>query len=256
MQTFNKLARWLFPILFWVAVWELAAWRVGNILLFPNPRAVVEALFSLLKTETFYKATWRSLWNVLSGIVAATVLGCVWAIATYRIKIIRDLTLPFMTIVKATPVASFIVLFLIWIGSAKVPSVISFLMVLPIVWTNLDEGLSRQDKQLLQVAQIYGFSWTKKLKLLTIPSIKSYFISAIRTSLGLAWKAGIAAEIIAMPRGTIGTMMGKAKQYLNTEEMFAWTLTVIALSLALELGAVTLLNRWENKQPKKEVRVC
>lgn len=256
MQTFNKIVRRFIPLFFWVAVWEIAAWRVGNILLFPNPRAVVQALWELLKTRAFYTSTWHSLWNVLSGILSATILGACLAVATHRVKIIHDLTLPFMTVVKATPVASFIVLFLIWIGSAKVPSVISFLIVLPVVWTNLDEGLARQDKNLLQVTQIYKFSWTKKLKLLTVPSIKPYFISAIRTSLGLAWKAGIAAEIIAMPRGTIGTMMGKAKQYLNTEEMFAWTLTVILLSLVLELGVVALLNRWEGDDTRKETSLC
>ena len=161
-----------------------------------------------------------------------------------------------MTVIKATPVASFIVLLLIWIGSPKVPSVITFLIVLPVIWTNLDEGLQRQDEKLLQVAQIYGFSTFKKLKLLTVPSIKPYFISACRTSLGLAWKAGIAAEIIAMPRGSIGTSIGKAKQYLNTEEMFAWTLTVIVLSLLLELLAVKLLNRWEQKKIKQEDTIC
>lgn len=251
MQNAKKIFRILFPLLFWILVWEIAAWRVGKMLLFPPPRAVLQALWELLKTEGFYKATGRSLWNVLSGILSATILGSVLAVITHRVSILRDLILPLMTVIKATPVASFIVLLLIWIGSAKVPSIITFLIVLPVVWTNLDEGLGRQDEKLLQVARIYGFSPIKTFRILTIPTVKPYFISACRTSLGLAWKAGIAAEIIANPRGTIGTMIGAAKQYLNTEEMFAWTFTVIVLSLLLELGAVSLLNRWERKTPQR-----
>lgn len=252
MQRAKKIIGVLLPVLFWFGVWEFASWRIGKALLFPPPRAVFQALWEMLKTEGFYKATARSIWNVLSGIFTATAMGVVLAFITHRISLLRQLTLPLMTVIKATPVASFIVLLLIWIGSAKVPSVITFLIVLPVVWTNLDEGLERQDEKLLQVTKIYGFSAMKTLRLLTIPTIKPYFISACRTSLGLAWKAGIAAEIIANPRGTIGTKIGAAKQYLNTEEMFAWTLTVIILSLALEFGAMALLNRWEQKQPKQE----
>ena len=256
MQTSKKILRLFLPVLFWVAVWEIAAWRVGNVLLFPNPRAVLQALWELLKTESFYSATGRSLWNVLSGILLATAAGAVLAVLTHHVSLLRLLTLPLMTVVKATPVASFIVLLLIWIGSVKVPAMITFLIVLPVVWTNLDEGLTRQDEKLLQVAQIYRFSQFKTFRLLTLPSIKPYFISACRTSLGLAWKAGIAAEIIAMPRGTVGTMIGKARQYLNTEEMFAWTLTVILLSLLLEAGTVALLNRWECRQRKQGDGIC
>ena len=252
MQRAKKILRVLLPILFWFGIWELASWRIGKALLFPPPRAVFHALWEMLKTESFYKITGRSIWNVLSGIISATAVGVLLAMITHRVSILRELTLPLMTVIKATPVASFIVLLLIWIGSAKVPSIITFLIVLPVVWTNLDEGLERQDKKLLQVAKVYGFSRLKTLRLLTIPTIKPYFISACRTSLGLAWKAGIAAEIIANPRGTIGTKLGAAKQYLNTEEMFAWTLTVIALSLLLEYGAMALLKRWENKRVARE----
>ena len=255
MQNAKKTLRILLPILFWIAVWEIAAWRVGKTLLFPPPSAVLQVLWKMLKTESFYKATGRSLWNVLSGILWATALGSALAVITHRFSLLRALIFPLMTVIKATPVASFIVLLLIWIGSPKVPSVITFLIVLPVIWTNLDEGLGRQDEKLLQVTQIYGFSKMKTFRFLTLPTIKPYFISACRTSLGLAWKAGIAAEIIANPRGTIGTMIGAAKQYLNTEEMFAWTLTVILLSLLLELGAVALLNRWERQAPNRRENV-
>lgn len=207
-----------------------------------------------MQTKDFYAITANSLWNVLSGILLATLLGILLAIVTHRIKILRELTIPLMTVIKATPVASFIVLLLIWIGSDKVPAIITFLIVLPVVWTNLDEGLRGVDPKLSEVAEIYRFSAAKKLRLLTIPSVWPYFLSACRSSLGLAWKAGVAAEIIAMPRETVGTMIGHAKQYLNTEEMFAWTFSVIVLSLLLEVGAVKLLNRLEGKGGLQRVK--
>ncbi len=179
-------------------------------------------------------------------------IGIALSALTSRILFLRQLTLPIMTVIKATPVASFIVLLLIFIGAASVPAIITLLIVLPVVWTNLDEGLRRRDADLWQVAKIYRMSPWRRFRFLILPSVRPYFISACRTSLGLAWKAGIAAEIIAMPRMAIGTMIGEARLYLNTEEMFAWTLAVVLLSLLIELGFVTLLNRFEKRLPKKE----
>ncbi|MBE6633884.1 MAG: ABC transporter permease subunit [Ruminococcaceae bacterium] len=256
MKRFSKPARIVFAVIFWILVWEIAARAIDNVLLFPSPSAVLVALWGLLKTEQFYRITGTSLWNVLSGILFALLLGGIWATVTHCITLLRDLTVPLMTVVKATPVASFIVLLMIFVGASRVPTLITFLIVLPVVWTNLDEGLRRRDPQLIEVARVYRFSAFKKLRYLTLPSIKPYFISACRTSLGLAWKAGIAAEIIANPRNSIGTMIGSAKQYLNTEEMFAWTLTVILLSLLIESGFVALLNRFERKNVGRRRMTC
>lgn len=252
MKRLRKALRILAVVLFWVLVWELAAWKVGNQLLFPSPRTVLITLWGLIKTSAFWLVTAQSLWNVLSGILCALITGILLAFLTHKVTLLRDLLLPLMTVIKATPVASFIVLLLIWLGSSKVPGIITFLIVLPIIWTNLDEGLRRQDPRLLQVAQVYAMPWYRRLKCLTLPSISPYFLSACRSGLGLAWKAGIAAEIIAMPRNSIGTMLGNAKQYLNTEEMFAWTLTVILLSLLFEWGFAALFRLPAKRIPQEQ----
>ena len=230
----QKAFKLLAIVLFWVGVWALAAHLVAKPLLLPSPLAVLLRLFELLQTKEFYLTTARSIWNVLSGIVIAVLLGCVLSALTSRISLLRDLLLPIMTVIKTTPVASFIILLLIWIGSSSVPTLITVLIVLPLIWTNLDVGYSKIDPQLSEVARVYRLSYLKKLRVLILPSLRPYFVSACRSSLGLAWKAGIAAEIIAMPRGTIGTMIGDAKQYINTTDMFAWTLTVVLLSLLIE----------------------
>lgn len=256
MKHVKKALRLLLPVLFWVLVWEAAALGVGNSLLFPTPRIVLQTLWELMGTPQFWHATGLSLWNVLSGILLALLIGILLAALTYRVRLLRDLFLPLMTLVKATPVASFIVLLLIFIGAARVPAIITLLIVLPVVWTNLDEGLRRQSPQLREVARVYRMPPLRRLRLLTLPSVRPYFVSACRTSLGLAWKAGIAAEIIARPRGSIGTMIGDAKNYLNTEEMFAWTLTVILLSLLFEFGFVTILRRLDRRPGGEEEPPC
>ncbi|MBQ9131386.1 MAG: ABC transporter permease subunit [Clostridia bacterium] len=243
MKLIKPICRVLLIAAFWVAVWWIAAAAFGKPLLFPSPPAVFRALLELLKTADFYKITAISLWNVLSGILIAVICAVVLSAATAHIPPIRALLLPAMTVIKATPVASFIILAWILMGATQVPTFITILIVLPVMWSNLDTGFQKIDTQLAEVTTVYGFSVWKRIRLLLFPSLKPYFIAAFRTSVGLAWKAGIAAEIITMPRNTVGTMISEAKLYILTAEMFAWTLVVILLSLVIEALFSTLFKR-------------
>ena len=253
MKTFKKIGRALIVAAFWIAVWAIAAYRFGKPLLFPSPTSVLKTLGELLQTKEFYAVTANSLGNILFGTVSAILCACILSVITYKIRFVRELIHPVMAVVKATPVASFIILMLLFLGPAKVPSFITFLIVLPIVWTNLDQGIASIDPQLSEVAQMYLFSLKKRLRVLIFPSIKPYFLSACKTSIGLAWKAGVAAEIIAMPKDTIGTMIGEAKLYIMSAEMFAWTLTVVLLSLIIEFGVTHLFKKLDGKKLQKEV---
>lgn len=245
----TKICRVIFATAFWVLLWWFAAYRYGKPLLFPSPKEVFPTLWEMLQTPEFYKITAASLKNIFIGFLSAIGLGTVLAIFTSYIPFLRDLISPFMTVVKATPVASFVVLVWILIGAEKIPALITALIVLPIVWTNLDVGFHSVDQQLREVTKVYQFSHLKALRLLVLPTVAPYWISACRTALGLAWKAGVAAEIIAMPKGTIGKMIGEAKIYILTEEVFAWTLTIIVLSILIEFVFSALLNKLLKKMP-------
>lgn len=253
MKILKKIGKLLFITVFWLGVWMLAAHKVGKPLLFPYPKEVLLRLWELMQTEEFYKITVTSLGNVFRGILIAILLGVALSVVTFRIKPLRDLLLPAMTVIKATPVASFIVLAMILIGSAKIPTFITILIVLPVIWTNLDEGFLKIDPKLREVTKVYRMPFFRRLRVLTLPSIKPYFVSACRSSIGLAWKAGVAAEIIAMPKNTIGTMIGEAKLYIESATMFAWTLTVILLSLVIEFLFTRLLGYLVKTQEAKEV---
>lgn len=253
MKISKRICRTLLIAAFWMAIWWLAAYLVAKPLLFPAPHAVLKRLLELMQTKEFYLITANSLFNILSGILIAVIGGCVLAVLTSRISLLREAILPVMTVIKATPVASFIILALIWIGSARVPAFITVLIVLPLIWTNLDTGFSKIDSQLTELCKVYRMPMRKRYRFLVLPSLKPYFISACRASLGLAWKAGIAAEIIAMPRNTIGTMIGNAKQYILTEDVYAWTLTVVIFSLVIELVFTALFNRFDKTPVAKEV---
>jgi NitT/TauT family transport system permease protein len=142
-------------------------------------------------------------------------------------------------------VASFILLVLLWTGRNRVPVVISALMVLPVVWDNLSRGIGEIDRQLLEMAHAYRFSLWKRIRLIYVPSLRPYFLSALTTSMGLAWKSGAAAEVLCLPKQAIGTQIYYTKLYLETPDLFAWTIVVVALSLLLEKALRLLLDRWK-----------
>jgi NitT/TauT family transport system permease protein len=150
---------------------------------------------------------------------------------------------PFMVAIKSVPVASFIILCLIWLSSKSLPTFISFLMVLPIVYTNMLQGIKSTDNKLLEMAAVFQVGWLKRMKYIHLPQLKPYLISASSVSIGLSWKAGTAAEVIGIPDGSIGEKLYEAKVYLSSGDLFAWTVVIIVVSISFEKLFLFLLNR-------------
>ena len=239
----SKIARYALIGLFWIAVWQLAAAAVGLSLLLPGPGDTLSALFRLMKTSAFWQSTGATLLRVAVGYVCAVAAGVLLAIACHFVPVAEALLSPIRSMIKATPVSSFIILVLLWISRGTVPTFISFLMVLPMIWTGVQEALRVTDGQLLEMGKAYGFSSYKKMRYIYAPSVKPAFAAACMTGLGFAWKSGIAAEVIALPVFSVGTNLYNAKIYLESADLFAWTLTVVLLSIALEALLKKLMGR-------------
>lgn len=216
---------------------------MGMDLLFPSPLSVGRVLLRLVRTGPFWLAALSTLGRIFGGLVLGCVLGGLLAGLTYRFRWAELLLAPAIRVVRATPVVCFILLVYLWVARARIPGVIAALMVLPVMWGNLDAGLRCADRQLLELARAYRFSPRKTVRLIYIPSLRPHFLSGFLTALGLAWKSGVAAEVICPPKLAIGTQISRAKTALETPELFAWTLVVIVLSLSLESIIRRLLKR-------------
>lgn len=164
-----------------------------------------------------------------------------WGPLAGRFPLFEVLSLSLGHHVKSIPVASFIIICLIWMSSSRLSIFISFLMVLPIVYTNVLQSIRSADRQLLEAVSIFRLSWPKRALYLWLPQLKPYLLSACTVSLGISWKAGIAAEIIGIPAGSIGRMFYDAKVYFNTVDLFAWTVIVVVISVLFEKGFLALL---------------
>lgn len=221
-------------LIFWTGVWYLAARLMNNPLLLPTPLQVLRCLGELMLTAAFWQTTAVSIGRILLGVVTAVLLGCLLAVATTSSRLLDALIAPAMTAMQATPVASFTILVLIWVDRDFVPVLICGMMVLPVVWNSVSTGIRVTDPQLLEMAEVYRLSKIHTLRRIWVPSVMPFFRTACSSGLGLGWKAGIAAEVLTVPKRSIGRMIADSKLYLLTEELFASTLVVIVLSLLLQ----------------------
>ena len=236
-------------LVFWLCIWQGAAQLTGNELLLPSPLSVLTRLGQLVLTGSFWRIVLASLLRILCGTATAVALGCVLAVICCRWRLLNDLLSPLLTIIKSTPVASFIILLLIWIGRDALPSVIVLLMVLPVVWGNVCAGIRTTDPLLLRTAKVFGFSRWRTLRRVYIPWVMPHFLSACRTSLGLAWKSGIAAEVLTVPALSIGKMLYESKLYWEVQDLFAWTVMVILCSLVIEKVLMAAIGRLGHHYP-------
>ena len=239
----RKTLRTLAVVLFWLLIWQLAAALVGQELLLPSPLRVARELLRLAGGAEFWLTVAQSIRRVLTGIASAVLLGILLALLTHKSALLRALLSPVMTLVKSTPVASFIILALVWLGRDVVPPVIAALMVLPVVWANVSQGLDGIDPQLLELAQVFRLPRGRVFRRITLPSVLPHLRAALCSALGLGWKAGVAAEVLTVPARSIGKRIYEAKIYLETTELFAWTAAVVLLSLVIERLLLRLVGR-------------
>ncbi len=226
---------------FWVTVWWLLSSIIGQEILLPSPQQIVRTLWTLWGTAVFWRSVALTLVRVLGGFIAAVLVGSVLAVLTTRSRVADTLLAPLLHIVRAAPVASFIILAYVWIRVGILPAFIAFLMVVPLVWANVREGIMAIDKNLLEMARVFRVSRWRTFTTVHLPSVKPYFTAACTTGLGFAWKSGVAAEVICCPADSIGKQLYSAKAYLETPEVFAWTVTVVVLSVLLERALLRLV---------------
>ena len=229
------------PAVFWLAVWWLLALIVGKELLIPSPPLVVRTLLELVVTGAFWRYTALTLLRITLGLLLGIVLGILTALLTNRLSLLHALLAPAVRVVRATPVASFIILVLLWVANGRVPVVISALVVLPVIWESTAAGLRSVDRDLLEFARAYRLTRWDTWRRIVIPSMLPQLAAAVCTAIGLAWKSGVAAEVLCLPKAAVGTQVYFSKLYLDTPALFAWTLVVVALSLTVERIARRLL---------------
>lgn len=226
---------------FWLAVWMLVATLVAQPLILPGPGAVALALLRLVCAGGTWAILAGSAARILGGLALAAVCGGALAGISSRPRAFANLVAPVLSFVKATPVACVVVLLLIWLGSARVSIAAVFLMALPGVYFSLAEGLAQVNKPLEQMFRLHGVRDWRLFCAHTWREVLPFVLSCARAVIGMSWKAGVAAELIGMVTGTVGERIYQAKLLIETADLLAWTVLVVAASWACERVLVWLL---------------
>lgn len=224
----------LLAVIFALCLWQLAAMTIDSKILLVSPVEVAVRLTTIWQTEGFWTSIWFSFYHIAGGFFLALFLGIVLAALAGRFHRIETLLWPFLVTIKTVPVASFVVICLIWLSAEKLSVFISFLIVLPVVYGNVLEGIKSEDKLMLEVGTVFRMPLLRRLLYIHLTQLKPFIMSACATALGMAWKAGVAAEIIGTPDGSIGKQLFYSKIYLDTDDLLCWTVIIVIVSVLFE----------------------
>ena len=236
----KKIAAYVAAVLFWFVIWHIAAVFINETIILPKPFLVLKTLYTLSFTGAFWEAILNTLIRIITGYLAGFVFGVILAVLTYKYALLKILFYPLISTIKATPVASFIILALMWLKTGQLSIFITFLMTVPLIWANVYAGIESTDNKLLEMGSVFKFNRAKQIRYIILPAVLPFLLSAATTALGFAWKSGVAAEVLGAVNNTIGGQLFNSKIYLDMPNMFAWTITVILLSVLLEKGFVKL----------------
>ena len=239
----KRLLRGLLIALFWLGIWQAASMLVGKSVLFASPLDTLRALLRLLPTGDYWRSVLGSFRRIALGFFLALVLGMLTGIAAFRFRLLRELLSPLLTLMKSVPVASFIILILVWFGSGHLAVIVALLIVFPLIYFSTLSGLGSADPELLEMAKVHRVPAARTAWQIYRPALWPYLRGACASALGMSWKAGIAAEVIGTPARSIGEQLYLSKIYMDTAELFAWTLTVIVLSAVFEKAVLWLLGK-------------
>lgn len=243
----NPRTRRIVIILFWIAIWQTAGMLIDNSIVFVGPVDVLRSFFLMVPEQSFWISILNSFGKISAGFLSAFLCGVILGSLAYRQPLLKEFLDPMVSLMKSIPVASFVILALIWIGSKNLSVFISFTVVFPAIYINTIAGLESTDPQLLEMARVFSIRLPKQVHYIYIPALLPYLISGCKVALGMSWKSGIAAEVIGVPAHTIGENLYMSKIYLNTADLFAWTIVIIIVSTIFEKLFLLLIQTFSKR---------
>lgn len=244
--------RW-WAVVFWLLAWQILSMQIGQEILMVSPVVAGKRLVQLLLEIHFWSTVLHSTERIMGGFLLGALAGTVMAVLAFRHKKVEELCYPMVCVMKSTPVASVIILLLMWMSSGNLSVGIVFLMTFPILYTNVLEGLQQMDPKLTELAEVFELPKWVRVRWFAIPQLLPYVRAGCALGIGLAWKAGTAAEVIGISDGTIGEKLYQAKIYLETADLLAWTTMILMLSYLFEKLFLGILDMAEERLKKMRV---
>lgn len=238
----KKMLYTVVAAVFWILVWQAVSMLYDMDFVLPSPLKTLSVLVQNIAKARFWSAILFSVSRILLGFLLSCSVGVALALLSIRLKAVKVLFDPFCSVVRAVPVASFIILVLVIFSSKYVSVVISFLMGFPVIYSTLQKGIDASPEPLLEAADVFGMGYFKKLRYIYFPHLLPYTASALSVSAGLCFKSGIAAEVIGYPSGSVGEAMYLSKIGFDMPGLLSYTAVIVVISVLCE-KAIMLICR-------------
>lgn len=225
-----------------VAIWWLLSLRYGAYVL-PSPRAVVAGLLAVVASGEVWTHTGASLYRIGVGFGGAVLAAVGMGLAAFLSRAARGVVRDFLAILNATSVFVWIVISLIWFGlSHWAPIFTTFMITLPVVASNIVEGVENVDGRLLEMGDVYRLDGPEKFTAIVVPSTLPYLVAGMKVGFGLALKVSVVAEIFGVTTG-IGYIMNYSREILATHMVFVWALVMILVMMVTDKLVFDSLSR-------------
>lgn len=234
----------------WLIIWQAASVLTGLDILLASPVSVLSSIVNLLGMGSTYRILVSSMINITLGFLSAAALGSVCAVVSHRCRLFGEMLAPPVLLMKSLPMASFIILLIIWFGSGRVSVFTSFIVTFPIVYSAVLSGIDRRDMQMIEMADVNSVGIIRRICWIDIPQILPVAKPDFKVAAGMCIKAGVSAEVIGLARNSIGEQLYYSKLYIDTAGLFAWSIMVVLLSVLLEkafTALIDLMEKWLKK---------
>ena len=222
-----------FAVFLALLLWHIVAVTLDLGFLLVSPIEVAGRLLTIWFDPVFWPTVANSLLRLVLGFSLAFTAACLMATIAGRFPIVEILLWPYIVTFTSVPLISFIIIFLIWLSSSQLAVFISFLVVFPVIYSNVLEGIKSTDPLLLEMARLYRVPWGRRILFIYLPNIKPFLVSACSISVGMAWRSVVAAEVLGIVDGSVGEKLYMSKIYLETCELFAWSAIIVLISTVL-----------------------
>ncbi len=253
LKKHKKALYTLLAAIFWIGLWQVLSMVYGMDFVLPSPLRTLEVLAEKAVQPSFWRAIGFSVSRIMAGFALSVILGAFLALLSIRVKAAGILFDPFCSVIRAVPVASFIILVLVMFSSKYVSVIISLLMGFPVIYSTLRRGIEATPDTLIEAADVFKMGYAGRLKYIYIPSLKPYFASSFSVACGLCFKSGIAAEVIGYPMGSVGEAMYQAKIGFDMPGLLSYTAVIVAVSVICErlIAALCKIPRRRVAEEKK-----
>lgn len=228
-------------LLFLLAAWQLLSLCFPGGLAVASPLESLRALCSLAGTAAFWQRVLLSSAHIVPGFLLAVLSASAAAVLSFHAPAAEALLAPFAALMKSVPIAVVVILLLILFSSSGIALAVVVLATFPLLYTAFLAGARSADGKLLEMARVFRWSEGRKWRWIRLPAAREHLTSALRVTSGMAWKAGVSAEVLGTPRGSIGEALYGAKIYLATEELFVWAAVILLLGWLMERLSLLLL---------------